>query len=144
MRTIRTTCAYCGVGCGVSATIAGDRVVTIAGDKAHPANFGKLCSKGSHLGETVGLEGRLLHPEIAGKRVGWDRAISHVAAKFADTIARHGPNSVAFYVSGQLLTEDYYVANKLMKGFIGSANNDTKFPLCLSSSVGGPPRALCA
>jgi assimilatory nitrate reductase catalytic subunit len=142
MRTIRTTCAYCGVGCGVSATVGGDRTVTIAGDKAHPANAGKLCSKGTHLGETVGLEGRLLHPEIAGKRVGWDKAIDHVAKKFADTIKQHGPDSVAFYVSGQLLTEDYYVANKLMKGFIGSGNIDTNSRLCMSSAVAGHIRAF--
>lgn len=139
---IRTTCAYCGVGCGVNATVTGDREVKIAGDAAHPANAGKLCSKGTHLGETVGLEGRLLHPEIAGKRVSWDKAIAKVAKTFADTIARHGPDSVAFYVSGQLLTEDYYVANKLMKGFIGSANIDTNSRLCMSSAVAGHVRAF--
>lgn len=142
MNAIKTTCAYCGVGCGITATVTGPQAVAIAGDPDHPANFGKLCSKGSHLGETVGLEGRLLHPEIAGKRVGWDRAINHVAAKFADAIARHGPNSVAFYVSGQLLTEDYYVANKLMKGFIGSGNIDTNSRLCMSSAVAGQIRAF--
>jgi assimilatory nitrate reductase catalytic subunit len=142
MKTIRTTCPYCGVGCGVRATVGGDRTVTISGDKAHPANAGKLCSKGTHLSETVGLEGRLLHPEIAGKRVGWDKAIEHVAGKFADTIAQHGPDSVAFYVSGQLLTEDYYVANKLMKGFIGSGNIDTNSRLCMSSAVAGHIRAF--
>ena len=142
MRTIRTTCAYCGVGCGVSATIAGERAVTIVGDTAHPANAGKLCSKGTHLGETVGLEGRLLYPEIGGKRATWDKAIGHVAKRFADTIARHGPDSVAFYVSGQLLTEDYYVANKLMKGFIGSGNIDTNSRLCMSSAVAGHLRAF--
>ncbi len=119
MAPIRTTCAYCGVGCGIAAEVEG-RSVRIAGDPAHPANAGRLCSKGTHLGETVGLEGRLLHPEIGGARTSWDKAIGHVARTFADTIARHGPDSVAFYVSGQLLTEDYYVANKLMKGFIGS------------------------
>jgi assimilatory nitrate reductase catalytic subunit len=139
---IRTTCAYCGVGCGISATVTGEREVTIAGDPDHPANRGKLCSKGTHLGETVGLEGRLLHPEIGGKRTSWDRAIRHVARKFADTIARHGPDSVAFYVSGQLLTEDYYVANKLMKGFIGSANIDTNSRLCMASAVAGHARAF--
>ena len=142
MSATRTTCAYCGVGCGISATLTGEREVTIAGDPDHPANRGKLCSKGTHLGETVGLEGRLLHPEIGGKRTSWDRAIRHVARKFADTIARHGPDSVAFYVSGQLLTEDYYVANKLMKGFIGSANIDTNSRLCMSSAVAGHKRAF--
>jgi assimilatory nitrate reductase catalytic subunit len=139
---IRTTCAYCGVGCGISATVTGERQVAIRGDEAHPANAGKLCSKGTHLGETVGLEGRLLHPEVNGRRASWDRAIGHVARRFAETIERHGPDSVAFYVSGQLLTEDYYVANKLMKGFIGSGNIDTNSRLCMSSAVAGHIRSF--
>jgi len=139
---IRTTCAYCGVGCGITAQVTGEREVTITGDPEHPANRGKLCSKGTHLGETVGLEGRLLHPEIDGRRANWDKAIRHVARRFKDTIARHGPDSVAFYVSGQLLTEDYYVANKLMKGFIGCANIDTNSRLCMSSAVAGHIRAF--
>jgi assimilatory nitrate reductase catalytic subunit len=142
MTGIRTTCAYCGVGCGVIAQVTPDRQVMIAGDGDHPANHGRLCSKGTHLGETLGLEGRLLHPEIGGRAVRWERAIAHVARRFADTIARHGPDSVAFYVSGQLLTEDYYVANKLMKGFIGSANIDTNSRLCMSSAVSGHQRAF--
>ena len=142
MIPVRTTCAYCGVGCGVTATVTGERTVEIAGDAVHPANAGKLCSKGTHLAETVGLEGRLLHPEIGGKRVSWDKAIGQVARTFADTVARHGPDSVAFYVSGQLLTEDYYVANKLMKGFIGSGNIDTNSRLCMSSAVAGHVRAF--
>jgi assimilatory nitrate reductase catalytic subunit len=142
LTAIRTTCAYCGVGCGIAATVIGEREVSIAGDPEHPANRGRLCSKGTHLGETVGLEGRLLHPEIDGERVSWERAIRHVARKFSQTIARHGPDSVAFYVSGQLLTEDYYVANKLMKGFIGSANIDTNSRLCMSSAVAGHIRAF--
>ncbi|WP_374943790.1 molybdopterin-dependent oxidoreductase [Sphingomonas sp.] len=139
---VRTTCAYCGVGCGILATRTGERAVTIAGDADHPANRGKLCSKGTHLGETVGLEGRLLHPMIDKRRATWDKALDLVAKRFRDTIAEHGPNSVAFYVSGQLLTEDYYVANKLMKGFIGSANIDTNSRLCMSSSVAGHKRAF--
>ncbi|MGV1683593.1 molybdopterin-dependent oxidoreductase [Sphingopyxis sp. NJF-3] len=142
MTSIRTTCAYCGVGCGIRATVTGERTVEIAGDPDHPANRGHLCSKGTHLGETVGLEGRLLHPMIGGKRASWDKALDLVARRFKETIARHGPNSVAFYVSGQLLTEDYYVANKLMKGFIGSANIDTNSRLCMSSAVAGHMRAF--
>jgi assimilatory nitrate reductase catalytic subunit len=140
---IRTTCAYCGVGCGVVASVDGATGnVRIVGDPDHPANAGRLCSKGTHLGDTVGPEGRLLHPEIDGRRASWDKAIALVAKRFADTIARHGPDSVAFYVSGQLLTEDYYVANKLMKGFIGSANIDTNSRLCMSSAVAGHMRAF--
>ncbi|MCE3544519.1 molybdopterin-dependent oxidoreductase, partial [Escherichia coli] len=112
------------------------------GDPAHPANAGRLCSKGTHLGETVGLEGRLLHPMVGERRASWDKALDLVAGRFRDAIERHGPDSVAFYVSGQLLTEDYYVANKLMKGFIGSANIDTNSRLCMSSAVAGYVRAF--
>ncbi|MFO1259849.1 MAG: molybdopterin-dependent oxidoreductase [Sphingomonadaceae bacterium] len=139
---IRTACPYCGVGCGVSATRTGERSVLIKGDTTHPANGGRLCSKGTHLGETVSLEGRLLHPEIGGHRADWDTALDLVAARFSDSIARHGPDSVAFYVSGQLLTEDYYVANKLMKGFIGSSNIDTNSRLCMASAVAAHNRAF--
>lgn len=139
---ISTTCAYCGVGCGIVATRTGERSVEIKGDPEHPANHGRLCSKGTHLGETVGLEGRLLAPMIGNRRASWDKALDLVARRFRETIARHGPGSVAFYVSGQLLTEDYYVANKLMKGFIGRANIDTNSRLCMSSAVAGHIRAF--
>ncbi len=133
--TVKTTCPYCGVGCGVDGAVDGARAVKISGDADHPANFGRLCSKGTALGKTVGLEGRLLTPQIHGKPAAWDKAASLVAKTFAQTIAKHGPDSVAFYVSGQLLTEDYYAANKLMKGFIGSANIDTNSRLCMASAV---------
>ncbi|GLQ10985.1 nitrate reductase [Devosia yakushimensis] len=142
MTTTRTTCPYCGVGCGVLATPNPDGTTAIAGDPDHPANFGRLCSKGSALGETLSLDGRLLHPEINGARVSWDDALNLVATTFQTTIAEHGPNSVAIYGSGQLLTEDYYVANKLMKGFIGSGNIDTNSRLCMASSVAGHKRAF--
>ncbi len=138
---VRTTCPYCGVGCGVLASGV-DGAVTVAGDPRHPANRGRLCSKGLALGETVGLEGRLLHPEIHGVRVGWGRALDHVSGELARIVAEHGPDAVALYASGQLLTEDYYVANKLMKGFIGSANIDTNSRLCMSSAVAGHRRAF--
>ena len=141
-RTIRTTCPYCGVGCGVLATPKSDGSVAIAGDPSHPANFGRLCSKGSALGETLSLDDRLLHPIVHGEPARWDAALDLVAARFSQSIAEHGPDSVAFYVSGQLLTEDYYVANKLMKGFIGSANIDTNSRLCMASSVAGHKRAF--
>ncbi|MCP8887923.1 nitrate reductase [Devosia ureilytica] len=140
--TVKTTCPYCGVGCGVLATPQADGSVTIAGDPDHPANFGRLCSKGSALGETLSLEGRLLHPEINDERASWDDALDLVASRFQAAIAEHGPQSVAIYGSGQLLTEDYYVANKLMKGFIGAANIDTNSRLCMASSVAGHKRAF--
>ena len=140
--SVRTTCPYCGVGCGVLATPQPDGSVAIAGDPDHPANFGRLCSKGSALGETLSLEGRLLYPEIVGARASWDAALDLVADTFKRTISEHGPDAVAIYGSGQLLTEDYYVANKLMKGFIGSGNMDTNSRLCMASSVAGHKRAF--
>lgn len=144
MTAVRTTCPYCGVGCGIVAARpkAGGSSVVITGDANHPANAGRLCSKGAALAETLGPEGRLLYPEIHGRRVTWDDALDVVASRFAATIAEHGRDSVAFYVSGQLLTEDYYVANKLMKGFIGSANIDTNSRLCMASAVAGHKRAF--
>jgi len=142
MSPIRTTCPYCGVGCGISATATGPRSVEIAGDPDHPANFGRLCSKGTHLGETVGLEGRLLDPMIGDQRVGWDRALDEVAGRLHQTAERHGPDSVGFYLSGQLLTEDYYLANKLAKGFVGTANIDTNSRLCMASAVAAHVRAF--
>jgi assimilatory nitrate reductase catalytic subunit len=134
----RTTCAYCGVGCGVVAAPDG----SIRGDADHPANRGRLCSKGAALAETLDPAGRLLHPEIDGRRAGWDEALDLVARGLTETVAEHGPDAVAFYVSGQFLTEDYYVANKLMKGFIGAANIDTNSRLCMASSVAGHIRAF--
>jgi len=138
---LSTTCPYCGVGCGVKAGSAAS-TKGVTGDTDHPANLGRLCVKGTALGETLSLDGRLLHPVMDGARTDWDSALNRVAAEFGRAIAAHGPDSVAFYVSGQLLTEDYYVANKLMKGFLGSANIDTNSRLCMSSSVAGHVRAF--
>jgi assimilatory nitrate reductase catalytic subunit len=143
---VRTTCPYCGVGCGILATPNGAGGAMIAGDPEHPANFGRLCSKGAALGETLGLGTRLLHPMVrqdgALVRADWDTALGRVAVGFQHIIERDGPDAVAFYLSGQLLTEDYYIANKLMKGFIGSANVDTNSRLCMASSVAGHKRAF--
>lgn len=139
---VRTTCPYCGVGCGVKVTIDADGGARVAGDETHPANYGRLCSKGAALGETLSLDDRLLYPEIAGQRVSWDEAITKIANGFCRALLKHGPDAVAFYVSGQLLTEDYYVANKLMKGCLGGANIDTNSRLCMSSSVAGHKRAF--
>jgi len=139
---VRTTCPYCGVGCGVMATPDGKGGAAIAGDAGHPANFGRLCSKGSALGETLGLETRLLYPMIDGARASWDAALGHIAAALQRIKSEYGPDAIAFYLSGQLLTEDYYIANKLMKGFIGSANVDTNSRLCMASSVAGHKRAF--
>ena len=139
---IRSTCAYCGVGCGVLLGPDGQGGLSVRGDSEHPANLGRLCSKGTNLGETLGMEDRLLYPMLHGQPVSWDAALDEAAARFRAVIDEHGPDAVAFYVSGQLLTEDYYVANKLMKGFIGSANIDTNSRLCMASSVAGHKRAF--
>jgi assimilatory nitrate reductase catalytic subunit len=143
---VRTTCPYCGVGCGVTATPQPDGSLAISGDPEHAASRGRLCVKGSALAETVGLEGRLLHPALREdgqlRQASWDEALERVAGGFARIVAEHGPDAVALYVSGQLLTEDYYVANKLMKGYIGSANIDTNSRLCMSSAVAGHKRAF--
>jgi assimilatory nitrate reductase catalytic subunit len=146
---VRTTCPYCGVGCGLIVRGDGARGATVAGDPSHPANFARICSKGSALGETLGEEGRLLHPMLRRpdgtlERISWDSALDRVADGLGKIVARHGPDAVAFYLSGQLLTEDYYAANKLMKGFIGSANVDTNSRLCMASSVAGHRRAFGA
>ena len=138
MTETKTTCPYCGVGCGVAVSSDG----TVRGDATHPANRGRLCSKGSALGESLDNSGRLQQPRIDGKEARWDQALDLVADRFKKTIAQYGPDSVAFYASGQFLTEDYYVANKLMKGFIGSANIDTNSRLCMASTVAGHVRAF--
>lgn len=137
-----TTCPYCGVGCGVDAEVSGTQVLEVKGTQSHPANLGRLCVKGSALHETVTQKNRLLQPEVDGQPAGWDEAMSEAADQFLRILKKHGPKSVAFYLSGQLLTEDYYVANKLMKGFIGSANVDTNSRLCMSSAVVGYKRAF--
>ena len=144
MKTIRTTCPYCGVGCGVLASVDDAGQVSVRGDDQHPANLGRLCVKGAALGETTGLAGRLLTPEIDGQQVAWPQALAETAARLRQIIDQHGPQAVAFYASGQLLTEDYYAANKLMKGFIGAANIDTNSRLCMSSAVTGYKRAFGA
>ena len=138
---VQTTCPYCGVGCGVLATAVGQSV-SISGDPRHPANLGRLCSKGAALADTLTHEGRLLRPRLHGRDTSWPVALQTVADNFGRVINEFGPDAVAFYVSGQLLTEDYYVANKLMKGFIGSANIDTNSRLCMSSAVAAHNRAF--
>ena len=149
----RSTCPYCGVGCGVIIEHDATQITGVRGDPDHPANFGRLCTKGGtlHLGMTPQVMAqRLMHPQLrsdktaARKRVSWDAALDHAAEKFARAISEHGPDSVAFYISGQLLTEDYYVFNKLAKGLIGTNNVDTNSRLCMSSAVAGYKATLGA
>jgi len=144
----RSTCCYCGVGCGVIVQHDAGRIVGVRGDPEHPANFGRLCSKGAALHETATLTGRVLAPELRMQRdlprvpIGWDAAIEHAANRFAAIIREHGPDAVAFYISGQLLTEDYYVFNKLAKGLVGTNNVDSNSRLCMSSAVAGYKQTL--
>ena len=130
MKQTASTCCYCGVGCGVLIEHDGQHIHNVKGDPAHPANLGRLCSKGSTLHLTGDLAARALQPELrlgksmARSRTDWDSALGHAAEVFARTIAEHGPDSVAFYISGQLLTEDYYSFNKLARALIGTNNID--------------------
>ena len=139
---VKSTCAYCGVGCGIEARINNKGQLDIKGDDQHPANKGKLCTKGLTLAETLINDNRMLTPQILNKPVSWNEALDEAALQLQDVINHYGANAVAFYVSGQLLTEDYYVINKLAKGFIGTANIDTNSRLCMSSAVAGHQRAF--
>ena len=130
--SFKTTCSYCGVGCGIVVKKDRKNNLVIEGDKDHPANRGMLCSKGMNLHYAMqDTNDRLLYPEMRWsrnhpyQRVSWDTAIQRSAAVFKSIIQTYGPDSVGFYVSGQCLTEEYYVANKLVKGFIGTNNIDT-------------------
>lgn len=142
MGEIATTCPYCGVGCGVTAKLQGERLIEVAGQDTHPANHGRLCVKGTNLPPVTTSAGRLKHPLVRGRRVDWEIALDAVARGLGETIDRYGPNAIAFYLSGQLLTEDYYVANKLAKGFIGTGNVDTNSRLCMASAVAAHKRAF--
>ncbi len=154
MAETRSTCPYCGVGCGVIIESDGAQITGVRGDPEHPANFGRLCSKGSTLHLTaaapVTLQQRLLAPMhraqrgAAPQRVGWNEALSLATDRFEDVLRRHGPDAVGFYLSGQLLTEDYYVFNKLAKGLVGTNNVDTNSRLCMSSAVAGYKATLGA
>jgi len=154
LREAKAACPYCGTGCGVVVQARGERIIGVRGDPQHPANFGKLCSKGQtlHLTATEAVIGnaRLLYPQLRASRaaprarVTWDAALEHAADRFAAVIRERGPDAVAFYVSGQLLTEDYYVFNKLARALVGTNNIDSNSRLCMSSAVVGYKRTLGA
>ncbi|MET3493245.1 nitrate reductase [Variovorax boronicumulans] len=154
MADTRSTCPYCGVGCGVIIESDGAQITGVRGDPEHPANFGRLCTKGSTLHLTASApitrQARLLQPMqrlVRGEAptaVSWDTALDNAAGKFAKIIQDHGPDAVGFYISGQLLTEDYYVFNKLAKGLVGTNNVDTNSRLCMSSAVAGYKQTLGA
>ena len=150
MSVTRSTCPYCGTGCGVLIEHDGKHITGVSGDPQHPANFGRLCSKGTTLHQTAVQTTRALYPELRlGRdqprlRSGWDHALEYAATRFAEIIREHGPDAVAFYVSGQLLTEDYYVFNKLARALVGTNNIDSNSRLCMSSAVSAYKRTLGA
>lgn len=147
---VKSTCCYCGVGCGVLIETEGGVMTGVRGDPDHPANRGRLCTKGATLHLTADTTCRLKFPERRtlrghmGEQISWDSALDEAAARFGEIIQVHGPDSVAFYISGQLMTEDYYVFNKLAKGLIGTNNVDTNSRLCMSSAVAGYKQTLGA
>ncbi|HEX5682756.1 MAG TPA: molybdopterin-dependent oxidoreductase, partial [Ideonella sp.] len=154
MRETKSTCCYCGVGCGVIIEHDGAQITGVRGDPDHPANFGRLCSKGSTLHLTaaapVTRQTRLLAPMRRAARgeaplaIGWDDALDEAANRLAAIHQQHGPDAIGVYISGQLLTEDYYVFNKLVKGLLGSNHVDTNSRLCMSSAVAGYKATLGA
>jgi assimilatory nitrate reductase catalytic subunit len=153
-RTVKAACPYCGTGCGVVIEARGERIIAVRGDVDHPSSRGRLCPKGQALAatatEAVLRHTRLLHPLLrAGRgdeprRVAWSTALDVAADRFAEAIAEHGPDSVAFYVSGQLLSEDYYAFNKLARALVGTNNIDSNSRLCMSSAVVAYRRTLGA
>ena len=147
-KTIKSTCCYCGVGCGLLIETEAGKITSLKGDPEHPANRGRLCTKGATLDQTTDLTHRLLHPMQRTRstdnlsQISWGSALDEAAERFSEIIRTHGPDSVAFYISGQLMTEDYYVFNKLAKGLIGTNNVDTNSRLCMSSAVAGYKQTL--
>jgi assimilatory nitrate reductase catalytic subunit len=150
VQPVKSTCCYCGVGCGVLIDTAEGAITGVRGDPDHPANRGRLCSKGQALHLTTGLSGRALYPEARctrkepRSRLEWSDALDYLADRFADTIEQHGPDAVGFYISGQLLTEDYYAFNKLARALVGTNNIDSNSRLCMSSAVAGYKTTLGA
>ena len=153
-RETRSTCPYCGVGCGVLISTTGEQITGVRGDPEHPANFGRLCTKGATLhhtaSATLNRQVRLLQPmrrqhrHAAPQPLPWNDALDFAAQGIHQIVREYGPDAVGFYISGQLLTEDYYVFNKLAKGLIGTNNVDTNSRLCMSSAVAGYKQTLGA
>src|SRR4051812_1696820 len=138
-----TTCPYCGVGCGLVAQVEKGRLAGVTGDPRHPVNRGRTCRKPLELPTAVAAADRATAPLLRARRdarferASWDEALGSVAGRLEAIRAEHGPDSIAFYISGQLLTEDYYVVNKLAKGLLGTNNVDSNSRLCMSSAVAG-------
>ena len=148
MKRVRSTCPYCGVGCGLIAEVEGGRLSAVSGDPLHPVNRGAACDKPLHLPAAVHARDRATAPLVRGLReerwrpATWRSTIALLARRLKALAAEHGPDAIAFYVSGQLLTEDYYAVNKLAKGFLGTNNVDSNSRLCMSSAVAGYRESL--
>src|SRR5205814_263410 len=145
--TRATLCPYWGVGCGLLVSVEDGRVTRVKGDPAHPSSRGDLCAKAVHLPPTLRTDDRLLYPHVRTRRdaspsrVPWELALRFVADRLREIVAAHGPDAIAFYASGQLLTEEYYVASKLAKGFFRTNNFDTNSRLCMASAAAGYARS---
>jgi ferredoxin-nitrate reductase len=143
VQTTPTQCPYCGVGCGLLADTEDGKLVAVRGDRHHPANRGRTCRKPLGLPFAVSAPDRATTPlyrETRDERfeaTPWEDVLGTVAKKLRAIIDEHGSDAVAFYISGQLLTEDYYAINKLAKGFLGTNNVDSNSRLCMSSAVAG-------
>ncbi len=154
LQETKSICPYCGVGCGVVITSQGTQITGVRGDPQHPANFGRLCTKGQSLHLTaapqVTAQTRLLTPQWRPVRgegtqaMDWNDAMDMASGRLAAIVRDHGPDALGFYISGQLLTEDYYVFNKLAKGLLGTNNIDSNSRLCMSSAVAGYKMTLGA
>ena len=146
----RSACPYCGVGCGVLVGAKEGRVLKVRGDPNHPANAGLLCGKGATLPQMMHTPDRLTAPLMRSargaslQRASWDDTLGRIATHWRRIIDAHGPDAVAFYISGQMFTEDYYVVNKLAKGFLGTNNVDSNSRLCMASAVSGYVTSLGA
>ena len=148
--SVKSVCPYCGVGCGIVMEVADRRVIRISGDKTHPANFGRLCTKGTTAAQALVDSGRMdaayVRPDRSGEpvRTGLDAAISATAGRLRAILERDGPDALSFYVSGQMSLEAQYLANKLAKGFVGTNNIESNSRLCMASAGSGYKLSLGA
>nr|WP_314567387.1 bifunctional nitrate reductase/sulfite reductase flavoprotein subunit alpha [uncultured Pseudomonas sp.] len=142
-QNVRSVCPYCGVGCGIVMQVEHNKVVKVIGDKAHPTNFGRLCTKGTTCGQAIAESGRMENAYVRQARdhdpvrIAMDKAISETAARLRHTLDTHGPDALAFYVSGQMSLESQYLINKLAKGFVRTPNIESNSRLCMASAGSG-------
>lgn len=149
-QSIRSVCPYCGVGCGIVMQVQDNKVVKVIGDKAHPTNFGRLCTKGTTCGQAIAESGRMENAYVRQARqndpvrIGMDNALRETARRLRHTLDTHGPDALAFYVSGQMSLESQYLINKLAKGFVRTSNIESNSRLCMASAGSGYKLSLGA